>query len=137
MCRQCHKRYQILLYIERQNQSTNDKGSATNDPPADARGNTTADVNTYSSFKGKPINHIPLATAIVEVQNILVIRSMQSIVRQCFSITFNYREMCTTYEVIQDADTYTNERHKQCQHKDISQCINTFKVEAYRLAYNP
>ena len=45
------------------------RGSATNGPPADARGSPTAEVNTYCSFKGKSRNHILLATAIVEVQN--------------------------------------------------------------------
>jgi len=58
-----------LLHIGRQNQSTNNKGSATNGPPADARGSPTAEVKTYCSFKGKPRNHILLATVIVEVQN--------------------------------------------------------------------
>jgi len=43
-------------------------GSATNGP-ADARGSSTAEVNTYCSFKSKPRNQILLATAIVEVQN--------------------------------------------------------------------
>jgi len=69
VCRQCHKRHHILLHRDRQNQSTNGKGSATNGPPADARGSPNAEVNTYCSFKGKPRNHILLSTAIVEVQN--------------------------------------------------------------------
>jgi len=69
VCRQCHKRHHTLLHTDRQNQSTNDKGSATNGPPADARGSPTAEVNTYCSFNSKPRNHILLATAIVEVQN--------------------------------------------------------------------
>jgi len=43
--------------------------SKTNGPLADARGSTTAQVNTYCSFKGKPGNYILLATAIVEIQN--------------------------------------------------------------------
>ena len=68
VCRQCHKRHHTLLHIDRQLQSTNDKGSATNGP-ADARGSSTAEVNTYCSFKGKPRNQILLATAIVGIQN--------------------------------------------------------------------
>jgi len=68
VCRQCHKRHHTLLHIDRQNQSINDKGSVTNGP-ADARGSSTAEVNTYYSFKGKPRNQILLATAIVEVRN--------------------------------------------------------------------
>jgi len=69
MCRHCHKRYHTLLHIERQLQSTNDKGSAISSPTADARGSSTAEFNTYFSFKSKPRNHILFVTAIVEVQN--------------------------------------------------------------------
>jgi len=68
MCRQCHKRHHTLLHTERQYQSINDKMSVTNGP-ADTRSVSTAEVNTYCSFKGKPRNQILLATAIVEVQN--------------------------------------------------------------------
>jgi len=60
----------LHLVTYRQNQPTNDRGSTTtNKPPADAKGKPTAEVNTYYSIKGKPINHILLATAIVEVKN--------------------------------------------------------------------
>jgi hypothetical protein len=56
--------------MERQNQTARDRGSTTgNNLPADAQGNSTAEANTYCSFKGKPRNHILLATAIVEVKN--------------------------------------------------------------------
>jgi len=65
---QCHKRHHTLLHIDRQIQSINDKRSVTNGP-ADAKGSSTAEVNTYCSFKGKPRNQILPATAIVEVQN--------------------------------------------------------------------
>ena len=68
VCRQCQKRYHTLLHMDRQNQSINDKRSATNDP-ADARGSLTAEVNTYFSYMGKTRNQILLATAIVEFQN--------------------------------------------------------------------
>ena len=68
MCRQCHKRHHTLLHIYGHIQSIDDKGSATNGP-ADTRGSSTAEVNTYFSFKGKPRNEILFATAIVEVQN--------------------------------------------------------------------
>jgi len=57
-----------LLHIDRQAQPI-DKRSTNNNLPVDAKGNRTAEVNTYCSFKGKPRNHILLATAIVEVQN--------------------------------------------------------------------
>jgi hypothetical protein len=59
-----------LLHTDRQNQATNDRGSATsNNLPANAKGISTAEVNTYCSLKGKPRNHILLATAIVEIKN--------------------------------------------------------------------
>jgi len=58
----------VLCYADRQNQTTNDKGTTSN-LPANAKGTTNAEVNTYCSFKGKPRNHILLATAIIEVRN--------------------------------------------------------------------
>jgi len=67
VCRQCHKRHHNLLHIDRQNQSINEKGSVNNNP-ADARGSSTADVNTYCTFNGKTRNQSLLATSIVEVQ---------------------------------------------------------------------
>lgn len=53
--------------MDRQNQSANDRSA--NNPSADAKGNPTAEFKTFCSFKGKPKNHILLATAIVEVHN--------------------------------------------------------------------
>ena len=59
--------------MDRQNKATNDKVSKNNNNnnnnPADAQGKQNAEVNTYISLKGKPRNHILLATDIVEVQN--------------------------------------------------------------------
>jgi len=68
VCRQCHKRHHTLLHIGKQN-PINVKRSTRSDPQADAKGITTAEVNTYCSFKGRPRNHILLATAMVEVRN--------------------------------------------------------------------
>jgi len=68
VCRQCHKIHHTLLHIDRQNQSIDDKGLATNGL-AVARGNSTTEVNNYYSYKGKTRNQILLATAIVEFQN--------------------------------------------------------------------
>ena len=68
MWRQCLKRHHTLLNIDRQIHSNNDKVSVTNGP-AVAKGRSTAEVNTYCSFKDKPSKHILPATAIVEVQN--------------------------------------------------------------------
>jgi len=58
-----------LLHIDKQNQATNDRGSTSNNMPANAKGISTAEVNTYCSLKDKPRNHILLATAIVRVKN--------------------------------------------------------------------
>ena len=70
LCRQCHKRHLILLHIDKQNQTTNDKGSTTNNNhSAKAKGTTTAEVNAYCSLTSTPRNHILLATAIVDVKN--------------------------------------------------------------------
>jgi len=94
----------------RQNQSTNDRRSA-NSPPAEAKGNPTAEVNMYCSFKGKPRNHILLAAAIVEVQNksgqYVPCRALLDSASQSHFIT----EMCTTFEVNDDPDTYINTGH--------------------------
>ena len=57
-----------FVHIDKQNQ-TNDKMSTTTNPQADAKGITTAEVNTYCSFKGRPRSHILLATAMVEIRN--------------------------------------------------------------------
>ena len=68
MCRQCHNKHHTLLHLDRQ--LTNDKGTTNNNNnPAEAKGKQNAEINTYCSLKGKPRNHILLATAIVEVQN--------------------------------------------------------------------
>jgi len=54
--------------------------------------------STYHSHRGS-------------AEYIWLIYSMQSIVRQCFSITLHNREMCTTFEVIQNTDPCKNIRH--------------------------
>jgi len=61
---------QAMLHIDKENHTTNDKGSTTNNNhSANAKGTTTAEVNTYCSLKSKPRNHILLATAIVDIRN--------------------------------------------------------------------
>jgi len=93
------------MHIDRQLQSTNDKGSAISSPPADARGSSTAEVHTYCSYKGKPRNHILLATAIVEVQNkfgqYVPCRALLDSASQSHFIT-------------QNPDTCNNTGHIQC-----------------------
>jgi hypothetical protein len=56
--------------MDRENQMVFNKGSTSDkNLPADARGISTAESNTYCSLKNKPRNHMLLATAIVEVKN--------------------------------------------------------------------
>ena len=104
VCRQCHKRHRTFLHIDRQKQPINDKASVNNDP-ADARGRSTAEVNTYFSFKGKSRNKILLATAIVEVQNkfgqYVPCRALLDSASQSHFIT-------------QNPDTCNNTGHIQC-----------------------
>jgi len=59
------KQQSTLLHTDGQNQAANDRASTSNNLPADAKGSSTAGV-TYCSLKGKPRNHILLATGIVE-----------------------------------------------------------------------
>jgi hypothetical protein len=42
--------------------------STSNNLPADSKGSSAAEVNTYCSLKSKPTNYIFLASAIVEVK---------------------------------------------------------------------
>ena len=70
MCLNCNKRHHTLLHIDRENQTAYDKGSTSNkNLAADTTASTAEEFKTYSSFKGKPRNHILLATAIVEIQS--------------------------------------------------------------------
>jgi hypothetical protein len=67
-CRICHKRHHTLLHIDKQNQAVNANRTTTNNSsPAVTKGKTSAEGNTYHTFKGKPRNHVILATAVVEV----------------------------------------------------------------------
>jgi hypothetical protein len=68
VCRHCRNRHHTLFHLARQTQSATDRNSV-NNQSAGSQVNPTAEVNTYRSFKGKPRNHIFLATASVEIQN--------------------------------------------------------------------
>jgi hypothetical protein len=46
MCPQCHKRHHNLLHIDRQTQPSNHKGSMSDESSADAKGASTAEVNS-------------------------------------------------------------------------------------------
>jgi len=69
LCGQCHKRHHTLHHINKQIQTTNDKGSTTNNNHSANAKSTTAEINTYCSLKSKSRNNILLATAIVDVKN--------------------------------------------------------------------
>ena len=68
VCPHCHNRQHNLLHLARQTQSENDRNSV-NNKSAGSQLKPTAEVNTYCSIKGKPSNHILLATASVEILN--------------------------------------------------------------------
>jgi len=62
--------HHTLLHVNEQTSSTSNKRFGTSyNPPANQRDSAPAEVNTYCSLKSKPINHVLLATAIVEVKN--------------------------------------------------------------------
>ena len=54
VCRQSNKRHYTLTHLVRQNQSKIDKKSTNISLPADLKGNRTAQINTYCSFKRNP-----------------------------------------------------------------------------------
>jgi hypothetical protein len=59
-----------LFHIEKQHGVANANRLATNSNlPAVTRGETSAEVNTYHTFKGKSRNHVILATALVGVKD--------------------------------------------------------------------
>jgi hypothetical protein len=67
-CRQCHQHHHTLLHID--SQANYDRRSTTNtNPSADAETTSATEGNTYCSLKGKPRNHILLATDTVEIKN--------------------------------------------------------------------
>jgi hypothetical protein len=78
---------------------------------ANAKGATTAEVNTYRSLKGKPINHILLATAIVDIKNNSGQYAPCRAVRQWLPVAFYNRKMRTTFEVIKDTNTCIHPGH--------------------------
>jgi hypothetical protein len=45
------------------------RATTNNSSPAVTKGETSAEVNTYHTFKGKSRNHVILATAVVEVKD--------------------------------------------------------------------
>jgi len=98
--------HHTLLHMTRQTQSVNDRSVNT----AGAQGNPTARVNTYCLFKGKPRNHILLATAIVEIQN----KSGQHIPCRVLLDSASQSHFITeifTFEVNEDPDTFTHKGH--------------------------
>jgi len=57
VCRKCNKLHHTLLHMNRRNQVGNNKGSTSNNLPADSKVSSTVEVNTYCSLKSKPMNH--------------------------------------------------------------------------------
>jgi len=67
VCFQCHNKHHTWLHINVHNLQ-NDKGLTNHYWFADVRGNQTAELNTYCSFKSKQQKEILLATSIVELR---------------------------------------------------------------------
>jgi hypothetical protein len=60
----------VLCYTDKLDQAVNANRSTTNNTsPAVINGETSAEGNTYHIFKGRPRNHVILATAGVEVRD--------------------------------------------------------------------
>ena len=69
-CHVCNRRHHTLLHVHTQPTSASNKRfTSTPNPSSNQQGSAPAEVNTYCSFKSRPINHVLLATAIVEVRN--------------------------------------------------------------------
>jgi hypothetical protein len=69
-CCICHKRHHTPLHITKQPQTANANRTTTNNrSPAATRDQTSAEGTTYHTFKGRPRNHVILATAVVEVRD--------------------------------------------------------------------
>jgi len=120
-CRLCNNQHHTLLHLNAQNSSVSDRRPITNhNPSANQRNSTPAEANTYCSLKSKPVNHILLATAIVEVRN-----------------KYNQYVPCRVLlDSASHSDTCVNTRDKQCEHSYPSQCFTSHQVQADRLAYD-
>jgi len=127
VCRQCHKRHHTLLHIDKQN-AINDKRSTRSDPQADAKGITTAEVNTYCSFKGRPRNHILVATAMVEVRNkagqYVQCRALLDSASQSHFIT----ERCVQRLKLSRTQIHASIQGISNVNTAMHQCFNTFKI---------
>jgi hypothetical protein len=134
VCRQCRNRHHTLLHLARQPQSANDRRSATNQS-AGSQSNTSAEVNTYCSFKCKPRNHILLATASVEIQNkagqYVSCRALLDSASQSHFIT----ERCVQRLKLSRTQTHASITGISNVNTAIHQCFNTVKVKTYRLAH--
>ena len=69
-CHVCNRQHHTLLHVYTQPTSaSNKRPSTSHNPSANQRNSAPAEANTYCSLKSKPINHVLLATAMVEVRN--------------------------------------------------------------------
>ena len=127
VCHQCHNRHLTLLHINIHNRP-NEKGSTNHKRSADAKGNPTAEVNTYCSFKGKSRNHILLATAVVEVQNksgqYVPCRALLDSASESHFIT----EICVKRLRLSRTQTHASIQCISNVNTATHQCLITFKV---------
>jgi len=66
-CRKCGRRHHTFLHVTAHSQAVNDKLRAPSKLVSN-RSELPDEATTYCSFKGKPTNHVLLATAIVDIQ---------------------------------------------------------------------
>ena len=135
VCRHCHNRHHTLLHLAGQPQSANDRRSA-NNQSAGSQSNTTAEVNTYCSFKGKPRNHNLLATASVEIQNkagqYVPCRALLDSASQSHFIT----ERCVQRLRVSRTQSHTSIQGISNVNTATPQCVTTSKIETYQLAHH-
>jgi hypothetical protein len=78
---------------------------------ADAKGASTAEVNSYCSMEANSRNHILLATAVVEVMNkngqFIPCRALLDSASQIHFI----KERCATFEIAKNSHTCLNSRY--------------------------
>jgi hypothetical protein len=65
----CGKRHRSLLHLCVSQQNKDKGSSVSTDKPTKPQATSTPEASSYCSFKGKPRNHILLATAVVLVRN--------------------------------------------------------------------
>jgi hypothetical protein len=117
------------LHIDKQHQVGNANRTATNNnSPAITRGETSAEVNTYHTLKGKPRSNILLAAAVVEVRDksdqYVPCRALLDSSSQSQFIT----ERCVQRLKLPRTQTHTSIQGISNVNTAPYQCFTTFKI---------